>query len=406
MTQFDAKSNINTQQSIRIKELTGGVNTLNQQVINLSGALTSAARLNTELLAIVPTVVGQIYHTAEALPNTGKGGGAWVAIADTTTADNGGTIRRPSAAWVWKKQLQDGAMSVMDFGADGGGVVDDTAAILACETAAALTGLTIAFPAGTYLITGSATWVWAENVALRFMCGAAIKLGGAEIVVINAPIDAPVQQCIFKGLTANLRLGPRVGAVQVPWFGIGASDDALAVDNCWLGMIRCVNASSAYAVTYSLMWSLNLNFPPGVYIHGMTAAGGSMSTWRASGCCFADCDRLTITGKGACVKVRDGTRYDKSLAGAGLWSAFGLVFFSCDDLVVDGLEFDGNAANLTYSFANHYGTDADQGGAVGIILYGCARPKLKRRAPTSASGKSAPGIAANGFGRIIIRKAG
>jgi hypothetical protein len=121
--------------------------------------ITPASRLNTELLSIIPTAAGQIRHTAEVLPNTGKGGGAWVAIADTTTADNGGTVRRPNASWIWKKQLQDGAMSVMDFGADGGGVVDDTAAIdatIAAVVALPKGGIAF-FPEGTYKYTGTLT---------------------------------------------------------------------------------------------------------------------------------------------------------------------------------------------------------------------------------------------------------
>ena len=72
--------------------------------------------------------------------------------ADTTSADNGGTIIVDASGRRWKR-LFVGAVNVKWFGAVGDGVTDDTAAILAAYTYCKSTTLHygLRFPAGKYL---------------------------------------------------------------------------------------------------------------------------------------------------------------------------------------------------------------------------------------------------------------
>lgn len=80
------------------------------------------------------------------------GGGAYaVDTADTTSADNGGTVIVAADGARWKLR-HDGVLSVRQFGAKGNNVADDTASFQATLTAIkALGGGTVIVPAGTYL---------------------------------------------------------------------------------------------------------------------------------------------------------------------------------------------------------------------------------------------------------------
>lgn len=70
-----------------------------------------------------------------------------IASGVVATASGTGAVARTATA-----KMRD-FLSVKDFGATGDGVADDTAEIQAAITAAATTGKTVYFPAGTYLVT-------------------------------------------------------------------------------------------------------------------------------------------------------------------------------------------------------------------------------------------------------------
>lgn len=103
--------------------------------------------------------------------STGADGGEgpfWKNAADTTSADNGGTIIVDGIGQRWYREEGGALPSVKWFGATGDGTTDDTVAIQACEDYYGSLGSlsTVQFPAGTYLIgvTGIAK---ADNVSWR-----------------------------------------------------------------------------------------------------------------------------------------------------------------------------------------------------------------------------------------------
>lgn len=84
--------------------------------------------------------------------NSGDGGGGvyeYIA-ADTTTADNAGTVIVAGDGGRWKL-ARTGAVSVRQFGARGNGSTNDTTAIQACFDFAIATNQSVVVPAGNYI---------------------------------------------------------------------------------------------------------------------------------------------------------------------------------------------------------------------------------------------------------------
>lgn len=71
-------------------------------------------------------------------------------------------------------------VSVMDFGAVGDGITNDTVAIQAAITACPAGGATLYFPPGTYVVTAPITFVGKSNLSL-FGYGATIQCGATRI---------------------------------------------------------------------------------------------------------------------------------------------------------------------------------------------------------------------------------
>ena len=114
--------------------------------INLSsfylGTIAALRALNNSTTNSTVTVSGY------AAPADGGGGIFVVNAADTTSADNGGTIIVDSVGRRWYRLTSGTTYSVLWFGAKGDGTTDDTTSIYAAFTAAA--GRVLAFPPGTY----------------------------------------------------------------------------------------------------------------------------------------------------------------------------------------------------------------------------------------------------------------
>lgn len=96
----------------------------------------------------------------------GTGPGKWLSVGDTvlrnslaSNADRAGdamiAVKQPFTGAASRTQHDKNAeyMTVLDFGAVGDYVTDDTAAIIAADTAASLAGKTLDFPAGNYRCT-------------------------------------------------------------------------------------------------------------------------------------------------------------------------------------------------------------------------------------------------------------
>ena len=87
--------------------------------------------------------------------------------ADSTSADNGGTIIVDSLGRRWYRSTQGRAYSAKQFGAKGDGTTDDTSALQACDTAACAAHVGMELPPGIYragssiINGGGTTWTGA-----------------------------------------------------------------------------------------------------------------------------------------------------------------------------------------------------------------------------------------------------
>lgn len=148
--------------------------------------------------------------------------------------------------------------------------------------------------------------------------------------------------------------------------GICDGDTATARDADWLRLYGAINGATAPVI---------LEFPPGTYIHGVTFPAFNFAGLVASNVVLHPAVPLTVRGYGATIKTRAGTRYTRDLDNNRLCSAHGLLFYNCDNLTVEGLDLDGNAANLSYSEA---GTlvggqriASEEAAACGLMLWAC-----------------------------------
>lgn len=90
--------------------------------------------------------------------------------ADTTSADNGGTVLVTAAGARYRRVIPASGVSVRWFGAKGDDSSDDTAAINAADTAAKLASTSVDFPAGTYLgylLKPTVGWHSASNAVIK-----------------------------------------------------------------------------------------------------------------------------------------------------------------------------------------------------------------------------------------------
>lgn len=102
-----------------------------------------------DLKALDKTKYTRAFVTGYTAAGDGGGGHYRYDSADTTSADNGGTIIVATDGARWKL-LFDNFVTVEQFGAKGDGVTDDTAKINAARTAAKAAGVEVWFAAKTY----------------------------------------------------------------------------------------------------------------------------------------------------------------------------------------------------------------------------------------------------------------
>lgn len=118
----------------------------------------------TDLRAVSKADYDYVFVTGYYAAGDGGGGPYWCDSADTSSADNGGTIIVASDGGRWKLQLT-GDPTARQFGAKGDGIADDTAAFQdAIDSFSGDPGV-VRIPSGTYNV--SATIHLAPLVSLR-----------------------------------------------------------------------------------------------------------------------------------------------------------------------------------------------------------------------------------------------
>ncbi len=120
-----------------------------------------------------------------------------------------------------------------DFVATGNGSTDDTAALLAGATVAAVAGGTYQIPAGTYYVASNLTFP--SNVRVRFDPGAVLRPASSATITLTMVDATFVQQCfdVSLGGTISVLAEP---ILSVKWWGAqgagSGNDDTAACQAC------------------------------------------------------------------------------------------------------------------------------------------------------------------------------
>lgn len=169
------------------------ISSLMQPVVNASSyglalktmgalqAFSSISALRANNSAAAPMVWVEGYSTGA----DGGEGGFWLNSADTTSADNGGTIIVDLAGNRWYRETNGAPFSILWFGGKGDGVTDNLAAWNAMKAvvAAQTNGARIVFPAGRkFLFSAQASFTFPANAG--FSLG--IEGQGATLTWPNA----------------------------------------------------------------------------------------------------------------------------------------------------------------------------------------------------------------------------
>lgn len=238
--------------------LTGGNNTLNQDLDMNSNSILNAGVMNVQGLTINGQPV-QVGNLAGLGPNT----------VSTSQIINGAVTDAKIASGIQGSKitfLQDGTsaiqrdmqakakdwFSVRDFGAQGNGTANDTSAIQACVNAAVSAGKNVYFPSGSYRITSTIT-VNNNNYTAGTPSGACGLMGagstttiilnqsgGTAINVVGSMANNSYASWFYmRGLTIQ---GPNTGAANTNDYGLNVTAqfyskyEDLVFNQCYQGM--------------------------------------------------------------------------------------------------------------------------------------------------------------------------
>jgi hypothetical protein len=192
-------------------------------------ATMSALRANTSTAFSVAYLEG--YYTL------GDGGGGWFAYApaDTTSADNAGTIIVDAVGRRWYRDTQNAPLSVKWFGAKGDGTTDDTTAIR--NTIAQ--GVAVHLPRGTYLVTDALNLV---------TLGQTVSGAGINNTIISVPATFNLSALGVFSLHANAGNG----GATLP----GLAQPGPAVTDLDIRFAQVDTATKASLI----------HFPPAIYV--------------------------------------------------------------------------------------------------------------------------------------------
>lgn len=177
-------------------------------------------------LEIPPGTVGQV------LTGTGTGFG-WTTLDSSAIALPG---QQRTVATVSAYLANNAVFNVMDYGAKGDGVTDDTTVIAAAQTACGSAG-EVFFPAGTYLINTNLRF----TSAVRLAPGAVFKPANAVTVTFAGRLTALPLTCFDTSLGGSFTFGVSVPELYPEWWGAKADNTT----DCAPGLQAAINASAA-----------------------------------------------------------------------------------------------------------------------------------------------------------------
>jgi hypothetical protein len=184
-------------------------------------------------------------------------------------------------------------ISVKDFGAAGDGSTDDSAAIIAANTAAVAAGAILYFPAGTYKCQA----LTLNDIKVDGIILSTSSTNG-NAVILDGSIDAPLDNQIFSysataptnlpGTTVPFKFGSTCifgSPVSVKWFGAkgdNTTDDTNAINACSTAMSFGIAGGTPYA---PLRGPIEMFFPRGNYVIAGTinVANGTLMRGEESG---------------------------------------------------------------------------------------------------------------------------
>lgn len=199
------------------------------------------------------------------------GGGKYAYDATIAQASaNGGTIiAAAGGTGCWILQVI-GQISVRQFGAKGNGAADDTAAMLAADTACAALGLQLLIMPGNYVITG--TFTFASEVIVQ---PGAILVPSSTLDFSNG-LNAGLHQCLNTTSAVTI---DKTNFLVPQWWGAkgdSSHDDTTAVQAWITAVIESGITGRLPAGTYVISSAINFLLNPAKFV-GCTFIGDGVS---------------------------------------------------------------------------------------------------------------------------------
>ena len=304
-----------------------GSGTYNRPVSSYVGrTIISATKVNSEMNDIATAITGSLPRDGQAPPtaNLPMNGFRHTGAADGVAQTDYATLR----------QLQKRIVSVLDFGAVGDGVADDTAAFLL----ALATGKPISAPSGTYRITSSLP----INTNGQRIIGVGenatflVPSGNFDVVTLGAGVD----HCGIEGMTINA--GGMTGGYVI---------NSNGADRVYLAHLRI---NSPYNV--ARVYQCNRYMAEFVYVQGPRGA----YAWRCEGALPNRSDVIALAdvnigGDSSC--VWDGLSVDGAISTVHI-DRVTMVNYN------RGIHYTANATDALFLIAVDFEADFGKGEAV------------------------------------------
>jgi len=236
-----------------------GLNLVNTDLPTFSTDKTAIVNTIAALKAVDSTTSGQVLVTGYFSSGDGGGGHYYFDSADTSTADNSGTVIVGDDGARWKLIFTD-TLSIKQFGSVGDNVIDDTAAINKAVTALQNFN-TLYCPEGEYLVTGGINFRGKWNITILGEYRATFMM----INHINADETIPTFDFdnaddnsgqLYRGITVKrIAFYPAIINATVP-------DFAMILTECpesWIEGCTFINCCDQFQLFMTSSWSTLVN---------------------------------------------------------------------------------------------------------------------------------------------------